>query len=109
MGFFHLCYPGLLNQVFMNILVNAIDTLAQKIEKQTDSKRLDHPSQIRLRTSLVNNRWVKIAISDNGYGMSEETIKCIFEPFFTTKPVGKGTGMGMSISYQIVNERHRVQ
>lgn len=98
------CYPGQLNQVLMNILVNAIDALEENHKKQ-DTK--DHPSQITIRTSLVGSLWVKIAIADNGPGIPEDIQQRIFDPFFTTKPVGKGTGMGMSISYQIITEKHR--
>ncbi|BAY07403.1 sensor histidine kinase [Calothrix sp. NIES-2098] len=96
------CYPGQLNQVFMNILANAIDVLEQRIE----SKDAPLPT-ITISTSLVAEGWVKIAIADNGGGMPEDVQKKVFNPFFTTKPVGKGTGMGMSISYQIVTEKHR--
>ncbi|MEB3209997.1 MAG: ATP-binding protein [Leptolyngbyaceae bacterium] len=101
------CYPGLLNQVFMNILANAIDTLDDIAATKTYQECLDHPGQIRLQTSLVNDQWVEIAIADNGAGIRLDVQRRIFDPFFTTKPVGKGTGMGLSISYQIVAERHR--
>ena len=101
------CYAGLLNQVFINILSNAIDALAEEIKQRTVQECIDNPSQITLRTSLINEQWVEIAIADNGPGMSQEIQRRIFEPFFTTKPIGQGTGMGMSISYQIVTERHR--
>ncbi|MHC5741764.1 MAG: sensor histidine kinase [Nostoc sp.] len=59
-----------------------------------------------MRTSVVDLQWVKIAIADNGSGIPESIQKQIFNPFFTTKPVGKGTGMGMAISYQIITEKH---
>jgi PAS domain S-box-containing protein len=88
------CYPGQLNQVFMNILANAIDAL----------EPINHPT-ITLRT-WATSEWVTAVISDNGPGMSEQVQAQIFNPFFTTKPVGKGTGMGMSISYQIITEKH---
>ena len=102
------CYPGLLNQVFMNILANGIDAVEEEIKKRTSQESIDHPSQITLGTSLVNNdQWVQITIADNGSGMSPEIQQHIFDPFFTTKPTGKGTGMGMSISYQIITERHK--
>lgn len=100
------CYAGLLNQVFMNILANAIDALDEKDSKQTELEGEDNRDRIVLKTSLVNEQWVEIAISDNGLGMSPKIHQQIFNPFFTTKPVGKGTGMGMAISYQIVTERH---
>jgi two-component system, NtrC family, sensor kinase len=91
------CYPGQLNQAFMNILANAIDALEEVKEK---------PGQITIQTSLDASEWVKIVISDNGTGMTEPVLRRIFDPFFTTKSVGKGTGMGMSISYQIITEKH---
>ena len=115
------CYAGQLNQVFMNILNNAIDALAdvrnRKLELAgaTDAQRQDFPGLplscsafpwIRIRTEVLENNRVAIAISDNGPGMAESVKFRIFDPFFTTKPVGKGTGLGLSISYQIVVERH---
>ncbi|MGF1522117.1 MAG: sensor histidine kinase [Leptolyngbyaceae cyanobacterium] len=100
------CYPGLLNQVFMNILSNAIDALEGWVKGQTGDKREKNTGKITIRTTLLDQSWVQIAIRDNGPGMTPEVQQRIFEPFFTTKPVGKGTGMGMSISYQIVTDRH---
>ncbi|MGB3295972.1 MAG: ATP-binding protein [Phormidesmis sp.] len=100
------CYAGLLNQVFMNILANAIDALEEQAKQRTKQEAIDNPSQITLRTSLIDDKWVQIAFTDNGSGITQEIREHIFEPFFTTKPVGKGTGMGMSISYQIITERH---
>lgn len=88
------CYPSQLNQVFMNILINAIDVLE------------DHRQpQIRVTTERMGDRAI-IRIGDNGSGIPEEIQPRILDPFFTTKPVGKGTGMGMSISYQIITEKH---
>ncbi len=100
------CYAGQLNQVFMNILVNAIDALEESNIKRTDQDMEKNPSRIRIRTSVVNSMWLEVAIADNGVGISKEFQQRIFDPFFTTKPIGKGTGMGMSISYQIVAEKH---
>lgn len=100
------CYPGPINQVFMNILANAIDALQEANSKRTDQEVKENPSQITIQTSIIDSKWVKIAISDNGTGMPESVRHRIFDPFFTTKAVGKGTGMGMSISYQIVTEKH---
>ncbi|WP_445637415.1 ATP-binding protein [Nostoc sp. DSM 114161] len=100
------CYAGQLNQVFMNILVNAIDALEESYAKGNDRQSKENSSQITIRTSVVNSTWVKVAIADNGVGISQELQQRIFDPFFTTKPVGKGTGMGMSISYQIITEKH---
>ncbi|MBP0017457.1 MAG: PAS domain S-box protein [Cyanobacteria bacterium SBLK] len=98
------CYAGLLNQVFMNILANAIDALDEKDNRPIKAEY--ESDRIILKTSRINEQWVEIAISDNGLGMSPEIRQQIFNPFFTTKPVGKGTGMGMAISYQVVTERH---
>ncbi|MCL6754943.1 HAMP domain-containing protein [Nostoc sp. CCCryo 231-06] len=100
------CYAGQLNQVFMNILVNAIDALEESNALRTYQEIKNNPSQIRIRTSVVNSTWLEVAIADNGVGISKEFQQRIFDPFFTTKPVGKGTGMGMSISYQIITEKH---
>ncbi|MEH1798902.1 MAG: ATP-binding protein [Nostoc sp.] len=100
------CYAGQLNQVFMNILVNAIDALEENNAKHTYQEIEDNPNRIKIRTSVVNSIWVEVAIADNGVGISKEFQQRIFDPFFTTKPIGKGTGMGMSISYQIITEKH---
>lgn len=100
------CDPGQINQVFMNILANAIDALEEAHWERSDQQIKDNPSQITIRTSIIDSEWVKIAISDNGIGVSKSVCKHIFDPFFTTKAIGKGTGMGMSISYQIVTEKH---
>jgi signal transduction histidine kinase len=93
------CYAGQLNQVFMNVLSNAIDALEEQ-ENQCNSI-------IEITTQQPSANQVSICISDSGSGMSPEVQQRIFDPFFTTKPVGKGTGMGMSISYQIVVEKHQ--
>jgi signal transduction histidine kinase len=100
------CYAGQLNQVFMNILVNAIDALEENNAKLTYQEIKDNPSRIKIRTSLINSTSIEVAIADNGVGISQEFQQRIFDPFFTTKPIGKGTGMGMSISYQIITEKH---
>jgi len=113
------CYPGQLNQVFMNILANAIEALEEAAETaqllaKNDSKQIAHDKGLKqisqpvitICTSKIQEQWIKIAIADNGPGIPEAIQSRIFDPFFTTKPVGKGTGMGMSISYQIVVEKH---
>ena len=100
------CYPGPLNQVLMNILANAIDALEDSNANRTYQEIEAQPNQITIRTSVLDHQWVEIAIADNGLGMSEAIQQRIFNPFFTTKPAGKGTGMGMSISHQIITERH---
>ncbi|MEL7039034.1 MAG: ATP-binding protein [Cyanobacteria bacterium J06592_8] len=100
------CYAGLLNQVFMNILTNAIDALEEVEIQSPDQHVQKNPPQIKIRTSVTQSESVKIAIADNGVGIPPEIQQHIFDPFFTTKPIGKGTGMGMSISYQIITEKH---
>jgi two-component system, NtrC family, sensor kinase len=100
------CYPGQINQVFMNILANAIDALEEANAKRTYQEIKADPGQITIQTSVVDAKWIRISISDNGIGIPEFAFKRIFEPFFTTKSVGKGTGMGMPISYQIVTGKH---
>jgi signal transduction histidine kinase len=94
------CYAGQLNQVFVNILVNAIDA----IEESASS---DRQPCIKIQTQVIDDNYVEIAIADNGSGIPEAIQQQIFNPFFTTKPVGKGTGMGMAISYQIITEKHK--
>ncbi|RCJ18648.1 PAS domain-containing sensor histidine kinase [Nostoc sp. ATCC 43529] len=96
------CYPGQLNQVFMNILLNAIDALEKSA---VNSKTTDNP-QIQITTELIDEKWIAITIADNGLGIDEKVRSKLFDPFFTTKPVGKGTGLGLSISYQIIVEKH---
>ncbi|MGJ5632036.1 sensor histidine kinase [Nostoc sp. CALU 1950] len=103
------CYPGQLNQVFMNILANAIDALEEDIENsgvRSSSQSSIPNSQITIRTKVLDQQWVVIRIADNGPGMKEEVIRRIYDPFFTTKDIGKGTGLGMAISYQIVVDKH---
>ncbi|MEG3848046.1 response regulator [Microcoleus sp. herbarium19] len=99
------CFPGQLNQVFMNILANAIDALDEfNIERKLDEIKAN-PNKIKIKTSLDNNI-VKITIADNGKGIVEEIKSQIFEHLFTTKPVGQGTGLGLAIAHQIVAEKH---
>lgn len=86
------CLPGQINQVFMNILSNAIQAIGEK-------------GTIYIRT-WQDKEEVKISIKDTGTGMSEETKKKVFDPFFTTKEVGKGTGLGLSISFGIIEKHH---
>ncbi|MFN6461852.1 MAG: ATP-binding protein [Nostoc sp. DedVER02] len=100
------CYPGQLNQVLMNVLVNAIDALDELDLKRTSQQIEENPSRITIRTSVVDSQSIEIAIADNAQGIPESVQSRIFDPFFTTKPVGKGTGMGMAISYQIITEKH---
>ncbi|OKH39421.1 hypothetical protein NIES2119_06700 [[Phormidium ambiguum] IAM M-71] len=100
------CYAGQLNQVFMNILTNAIDALDEFNKQRSIAEIKKNPSTIKIRTGMENGDRVIIQIVDNGLGMTREVRDRLFDPFFTTKPVGQGTGLGMSISYQIVVEKH---
>lgn len=95
------CYPGQLNQVFMNILANAIDALEEHPS--------DKSNEIIISTKRINSDWIKITISDNGAGIPETILNNIFNPFFTTKPIGQGTGMGLAISHQIITQTHAGQ
>jgi signal transduction histidine kinase len=96
------CYAGLLNQVFINILSNSIDAL----EERHATVGVSQPS-IQINTKITESNQICIIIADNGIGISEAVQARIFDPFFTTKPVGKGTGMGLSTSYQIITEKHQ--
>ena len=96
------CYPGQLNQVFMNILANAIDALEDEVKNNQN-----FTPKIRIATELSANSHIRICIADNGSGIPEEVKSKLFDPFFTTKEIGKGTGLGLSISYQIIVDKHR--
>lgn len=99
------CYAGPLNQVFMNILSNAIDAIEESFVNSPLSL-VNNQGQIRICTQLLENHIVVIKIADNGLGMTQAVKERLFESMFTTKPVGKGTGLGLSISRQIVEEQH---
>jgi predicted ATPase/signal transduction histidine kinase len=113
------CYPGQLNQVFMNIVSNAIDALEESfaisqpslvndIKKDIDASVASHKvGQIHIFTELTDSNTAIIRIADNGSGMTKAVQQKIFDPFFTTKPVGSGTGLGLSISYQIIVDKHK--
>ncbi|MEG4446675.1 ATP-binding protein [Microcoleus sp. AT9_B5] len=100
------CYAGQLNQVFMNLLSNAIDALEENNEGRSFMDIADQPNRIWIKTTKTKKECVQIAIADNGTGIPEKSRSRLFDPFFTTKPVGKGTGLGLSISYQVVKEKH---
>ena len=100
------CYAGQLNQVFMNLLSNAIDALDEWDSQRSPQERTQRPCQIEIITTVNDHDQVSITIQDNGPGIPEKIQSRLFDPFFTTKPVGKGTGLGLSISYQIVVEKH---
>ncbi|HEY9817894.1 MAG TPA: ATP-binding protein, partial [Candidatus Obscuribacterales bacterium] len=98
------CYPQLLNQVFVNIVGNALDALADLPDH--------HPKFIDITTALyvdceTRQTWMRIAIADNGPGIAPEHQTRIFDPFFTTKDVGRGTGLGLTVSYQTIVHQHR--
>lgn len=95
------CYPSELNQVFMHLLNNAIDAIEEGVGNQSSTP------EIRIHTEVIDLNMVKIAIADNGTGIEESLRSHLFDPFFTTKPVGKGSGLGLSISYQIIVQKHR--
>ena len=107
------CYAGQLNQVFMNILSNAIDAIEEKNSSEklhlNDERKtpmwFDNP-YIEISTELKNTDFIAIKITDNGSGIKAKVRSQLFDPFFTTKAVGKGTGLGLSISYQIIVEKH---
>ncbi|MEM6251634.1 MAG: ATP-binding protein [Cyanobacteria bacterium P01_D01_bin.156] len=109
------CYPSQLNQVFMNIFSNAVDAMemCEQAEAEDNAAASDkagnNPYKVTIRTRQVKAKSVEIAIADSGPGISDTVKARIFEPFFTTKPIGKGTGIGMSISYQIVTQKHQGQ
>ena len=101
------CYPGQLNQVFMNLIANAIDALEEKSENDIENIDWSVPC-IKISTKVdCNNSNLIIIISDNASGISAANQHKIFNAFFTTKAVGKATGFGLSISNQIVVEKHR--
>lgn len=90
------CFSSSMNQVFMNILANALDAL----------EGIKTP-EITIATRCLDSNWVAIEITDNGPGLTELIKQRLFEPLFTTKPMGKGTGLGLSISRQIVVDKHQ--
>jgi two-component system NtrC family sensor kinase len=103
-------YGGPLNQVFMNVLTNAIHALEQASQDRPMAELAKQPPALAIRTEVVG--WgqgesaVRISIADNGLGIPKDVINQIFDPFFTTKPTGKGVGLGLSISYHVVVEKH---
>ncbi|TVQ54290.1 MAG: PAS domain S-box protein [Spirulina sp. DLM2.Bin59] len=101
------CYGGLLNQVFMNLLANAIDAVNDRHYTINPASDPAYQGRITIHTRLLGGDQVAIAIEDNGVGITPEIQAKIFNPFFTTKPIGTGTGMGLSTSYQIVTNTHR--
>ena len=93
-------FPGDLNQAFLNMIVNAAHAIEKRLETEPD-----HEGIIRVKTRCID-QWIEISISDNGTGIAKEDQQRIFDPFFTTKPVGKGTGQGLSITHNVIVEKH---
>ncbi len=102
------CYPGQLNQVYMNLLSNAIDAL-QECWEDRNQISLSRQPQITIATMVIDQKWIEILVKDNASGIPPDVKDRIFDPFFTTKPVGKGTGLGLSISYKIIVDKHQGQ
>ncbi|MEM1426242.1 MAG: ATP-binding protein [Cyanobacteria bacterium P01_H01_bin.130] len=102
------CYIGLINQVIMNLVENAIDAIRERqAQSATDQDQTDqHRGLIQIQTQQFGGTSVRVMVRDNGTGIDEATRAKIFDPFFTTKPVGVGTGMGLATSYQIVAGNH---
>ena len=98
------CVAGDINQVFMNILLNAIDAIAQQSTDTTSQQPF--AGRISIRTEQRSDRQVAISIADNGVGIPTQAIDKVFDTFFTTKDVGKGTGLGLAVARQIVVEKH---
>ncbi|NES87658.1 MAG: GHKL domain-containing protein [Moorea sp. SIO2B7] len=100
------CYAGQLNQVFMNLLSNAIDALEERQLKLNLEELETNPNYLKIVTQVKDNSHIVISIVDNALGIPESIQNLLFDPFFTTKPVGKGTGLGLSISHAIIVEKH---
>ncbi|MBN3926138.1 ATP-binding protein [Nostoc sp. NMS4] len=101
------CFSGQLNQVFMNILANAIDALEESNQRQSYEYLKQHPNRITIKTGLTEDQQsVTVRIKDNGIGMTDDVKQKIFEHLFTTKGVGKGTGLGLAIAHQVIVDKH---
>lgn len=99
------CNGGKINQVFMNLMSNALDAIDERKQQEADLQ-----AKMTISTHILNDQVVEIRIGDNGIGMDEEVKQRIFEPFYTTKDVGKGTGLGLSIVYKILqNHKAKLQ
>ncbi|MBH8575380.1 hybrid sensor histidine kinase/response regulator [Nostocaceae cyanobacterium CENA369] len=99
------CYPGEINQVFMNLICNAIDAIEETQKNHNFQEIAQNPGVIRIKTEVIGEQ-VILRIADNGAGINETEQTKIFDAFYTTKPIGKGTGLGLSIAYQIVVNNH---
>ncbi len=106
------CHAKLINQVFLDLLTNAIEAIEAQYQAdlpQSDGSEAEHQPQIWIQIRPIQPDEILISIRDNGVGMSEDVQSRMYEPFFTTKPIGQGTGLGLSTSYQIVVEKHKGQ
>lgn len=102
------CSHGQLNQVFMNLLTNAIDALDQKgYDSDDDDSTINQLPRIEISTRVTDTAMIEIAISDNGSGIPSDLKSRLFDPFFTTKPIGQGTGLGLAISHEIIVQQHQ--
>ncbi|MHC5595348.1 MAG: sensor histidine kinase [Nostoc sp.] len=99
------CLPGEINQVFMNLISNAIDAVEEKYKNEDFDAISQHPGVIKIKTEAIGEL-VILRVADNGSGIKNTDPTKIFDAFYTTKPVGKGTGLGLSIAYQIVVNNH---
>ncbi|RMD48412.1 MAG: PAS domain-containing sensor histidine kinase [Ignavibacteria bacterium] len=95
------CEVDSINQVLLNMIVNAAHAIEEKLKNKIDER-----GEIKISTKLISENRVKISIQDNGIGMTEETKNKIFEPFFTTKEIGRGTGQGLTIAYDLIVKKH---
>ena len=102
------CYGGQINQVFMNLLTNAIDAMNEAFKQQVASykDKSELKPTVIITTQVIDSNRISVTIADNGSGIPNDVLPRLFDPFFTTKPVGKGTGLGLAISYQIIVEKH---
>ncbi|BBD64352.1 response regulator receiver sensor signal transduction histidine kinase [Nostoc commune NIES-4072] len=99
------CFPGEINQVFMNLICNAIDAIEEKYKNKDIETVYQNPGVIKIKTEAIGEQ-VILRVADNGSGISKADATKIYDAFYTTKPVGKGTGLGLSIAYQIVVNNH---
>jgi signal transduction histidine kinase len=99
------CFPGEINQVFMNLICNAIDAIEETNKNKDMDTIYQNPGVIKIKTEIIGEQ-VILRFSDNGSGIQNADKRKIFDAFYTTKPVGKGTGLGLSIAYQIVVNNH---
>ncbi|MCL6750747.1 hybrid sensor histidine kinase/response regulator [Nostoc sp. CCCryo 231-06] len=99
------CFPGEINQVFMNLICNAIDAIEEKYKNKDIETVYQNPGVIKIKTEAIGEQ-VILRVADNGSGINKADATKIYDAFYTTKPVGKGTGLGLSIAYQIVVNNH---